>query len=324
VRWALVAAGVLLSAAAPAYAGTVSPQTAALCTGARVTCSVQLAPTVTEGGPAEVVVTGRGGVDVEVQAFRVSGTTLTPYGPSAALTTDSDGFGVAELRLPSVPDGESGGPLLVATADSARTADLADVLGTWTTLVSRRPLVLGDGYATDKPVGTRLGLELAGVAPGSGFDVELQRDGQWQSVGADPDATCPGTGTSCVVGWEVPRGLEPGTYAVRLVNRATGTAVAGWDVAPSDTGTALARTGAETPPVGAGVAGSATESVGATTNAVPRPRSQGLDVPDVASDVAGAGSPAEHSPATVHLVAGVLAALLALVAVGGTTRRRRA
>lgn len=290
-----------------------------------VPCSVQAAATWQEGTPGEVAVTGAPEVTVDVRAFRVrtqpnGQTTLDEFGPTVEVTTDAHGFGSADLALPELDDEQSAGPLLVALADSSG-PDLSKVLGAWTTLVSRRPLVLGDGFATAKPVGVDLSLEIAAADPGTSFDVEIERTGQWESVGTH-SPPCTGAST-CEVGYEIPRGLDPVTHRARLVNRSTGTAVASWKLLPSDEGRPAERRPVPArPSVGSGIPGTIS-----ATDAVPRPRSQSLDVPDIGAHVEGAGTLEEHSPDAVRRAALALAGLAALVALLGVTfgaRGRRA
>lgn len=324
-----VSLGAAPALAEPRDPGTAppSPQTVGLCAGAQVPCSIQVPPTWVEGTSSEVAVTGQPGATVEVRAFRVtvsSGTVtdFAAYGPTVRVTTDDNGFGVGDLRLPAAPVGETGGLMLVAPADSTST-DLARVLGTWSVLASRYPLVLGDGFATDKPVGDVLGLELAGVIPGTDFDVQIQRDGQWQSIVEDA-SSCRDTSGRCVVGYAIPRGLAPVEHPVRLVNLSTGTPVAAWTTVPSTRGTPVARTDLSTlPPVAAAVAGSGNAATGVTSNPVPRPRGQSLDMPDVAVAVAGAGRGTGHSTAAVERAAGGLVLVAALFAAAGVARGAR-
>lgn len=324
---ALVATALLAVPADEAPAASV--QTKRLCTGSSVPCSIQVDPVWHEGRSREVVVTGRPDVEVGVRAFRAilrggGVVALEPIGPVAKVTTDGNGFGVTDLRLPLVADDESGGPLLVALADRSGTA-FASTLGTWSTLASRRPLVLGDGFGASKPVGERLRLHLAAALPGTVFDVELERDGRWVSVSGEPRA-CGRDADPCVVEYELPRGLPARPHAVRLINTSTGTPVAAWNARPSNDGTLADRLDVSAlPAVGAAVAGAVNGAAGATSNPVPRPRSRGLDVPDIASKVKGASEPKRHSPVVVSrasaLLAGLAVVVVALGAVAGSRRR---
>lgn len=309
-----------------------SPQTKRLCGASTVACSIQVAPGWVEGTSGEVAVTGRPGVDVGVRAFRVTivagrVAVLTPVGPIARITTNAKGFGVAGLRLPVVPAGRTGGPILFALADSAG-RDPSTILGTWSVLASRRPLLLGDGFTRTKPVGTALQLRLAAVVPGTSFDVELQRGGQWSSIGRD-HSRCAGNTTSCVVDYEIPRGLDPVDHSVRLVDKSSGTPVGSWQVRPADVGVPLATAAADPtsamPAVGAKVRGSLNHATGATTNPVPRARARSLDLPDVAASVAGGADPVGHSATSVRVAAGALALLAVVLSVVGATggSRRR-
>ncbi|MCR1785904.1 hypothetical protein KVF89_25440 [Nocardioides carbamazepini] len=320
---------VLLMAATPAPGqaiepATPSPQTDALCVEATVSCSVQVAPTWMEGRTAEVAVTGRSDVEVGVRAFRVTAADgrkakLVPAGPAVRVSTDDNGFGRADLQLPAVTEDETGGPLLLALEDSTG-ADLATVLGTWTVLASRRPVVLGDGFGTAKPVGTPLRLDLTAALPGARFEVEIERDGQWQPVSSN-GTTCLDAVATCSVGYEIPRGLDPVEHDVRLVDRASGTPVASWTVLPSEEGDPEARAPLPaTHAVGAAVPGSVTEADGVASNPVPRPRWKTPDLPDA---VGGAHSRG-HSVATVHRASLTLVALAVLACLlGAATGMRR-
>jgi hypothetical protein len=318
----VAAAALVVSAGPGGAAGTASPMTQQICDATAVPCSVQVDPVWFEGTSREVVVTGHPDTTVGIHAFRVddtapSGPALTAYGPVVEVTTDANGFGAADLRLPEVADDASGGPLLFAPADSAG-SPLSEILGTWSVLASRRPLVLGDGYAAAKPVGVELSLQLTAAAPDTGFDVEIERDGRWQSLSTGT-TTCPAPADTCIVRYEVPRGLRPADYAVRLVNTTSGIPVADWHVRPTADGQPAAVATMSTPSAGADLSGAI---VGAG-NAVPRPRAQTLDVPDVAAGVPGASAPVGHSPATLHgAAAGVAAAAVLVAVVGAATGSR--
>jgi hypothetical protein len=314
----LCVAGVLtalsLSPVRPA-AASPSPQTVELC-GSAVPCSVQVDSTWAEGIPGEVAVTGRPGATVGVRAFRVGDDQrLTPFGPVAKVTTDDHGFGRADLNLPRLAEDEQAGPLLFALDDS-RDVDLSEVLGTWTVLASRRPFVLGDGYGHAKPVGTDLALQITAALPGTIFAVEVERDGRWEPAG--PSAQCLDAADVCEMTYQVPRGLERSRHQLRLVDTASGIPVAAWAVLPSDAGQTVARRPLPaTPMVGADLA------EGGVVTAVPRPRGQNLDMPDVAVT----STPASHDPVEVRRAAialAGLAALAALLGVGVGVRRRLA
>ena len=83
---------------------------------------------------------------------------------------------------------------------------------------------------------------------------------------------------------------------------------------PDPEGTPEPRDESAPPPVGEQVRGSLTYAGGTTTNAVPRPRSRNLDVPDVASDVAGAGAPDVHDTGIAR-AAGIGVSALAVLLV---------
>ena len=286
---AVAAAAVLVT---PNATAAPSSQTTALCAGSAVTCSIQVAPVVAESSLTTVAVTGLPGTTVEVELRRaeLSGSTvigLTPLAARVSVTTDANGFGSAELSVPMLPAGQAGGPVLFVVADSAGT-QLSDLLGTWSLLTARTPVVLGDGYAGAKPVGVPLDLQLAAVPSAGWFAVEYtDAAGQTQTV-SDPTAP-PCADQRCALRYTVPRGLSAIDHPFRLVDRSSGAVVAEWTVRPDTAGIAQpAETIPELPAVGAGVPGSITASTGATSTPVPAPRSGNLDLPEVGSAVMGA------------------------------------
>lgn len=296
-RMARLAAGVpalLASAvlATPPAAAAPSTQTAALCGGSPVTCSIQVAPVVSESSLTTVAVTGMPGVTVEIELRRAdlsasTVTGLTPLAATVQVTTDANGFGSVDLPIPTLPDGQAGGPVLFVVADSTGT-HWSELLGTWSLLTARTPVLLGDGYAELKPVGVPLELRLAAVPSAGWFAVEFtDAAGQLQTA-SDPAAP-PCADQRCTVGYTVPRGLAATDYSFRLVDRSTGAVVAAWTVRPDAAGVPQPpRAMPELPAVGAGVPGSITAQVGATSNPVPQPRSDNLDLPEVGSGVVGA------------------------------------
>ena len=295
-----------------------------LCRASAVACSIQVDPTWTEGTAHEVVVTGNPGVTISLQAYGVNPKKfdeLTAFGPTVTVTTDDHGFGMALLRLPRgrVQGEDRGGPLLLAPVDTQinSVADLAGILGTWTTLRSRYPLILGDGFAITKPVGEPLALYLAGVLPGSRFTVELDRRGKPVQVGASVEG-CREPDASCVVMYEVPRGLAGVRHEARLIDTSSGAPVASWQVVPALVGepTDLLNVTA-LPDVGTDVPGALTAGAGVTSNAVPRPRVEQLDLPVEALGDDSAG----HRQGVVRAVAGFIAGLAFVFVVVGVRRR---
>ena len=279
--------------------------------GTRVACSVQVPASWVEGRSNEVVVTGAPGVEATLQAYRVtfadqevSG--LESFGPSVTVDTDANGFAVSDLRLPELQDDETGGPVLVAVDDGVETdgGDLSSVLGTWTTLTGRRALLLGDGFAEEKPVGKPLEMRTSGIARGTELDVQLARDGEWVSV-SEEAGRCADSTAVCTVAYEVPRGLPATGHDVRLVSTSSGTVLAGWTVTPSADGVTAPRIDVEAlPPVGGAVEGALGEG-GATSNPVPRPRGESLDLPELpGEDVSDPGSASTVALGVALLFAG--------------------
>ncbi|MCW5954256.1 MAG: hypothetical protein KIT69_18560, partial [Propionibacteriaceae bacterium] len=205
-----------------------------------------------------------------------------------------------DLAIPPLPAGQAGGPVLFVVADAAG-KQLSELLGTWSLLTARTPLVLGDGYAERKPVGAPLELQLAAVESSGWFAVEFTDAAGRIEIASDPAAP-PCADRLCTVGYTVPRGLSATDHQFRLVDRSSGAVVAEWTVRPDAAGVAQPpQTIPQLPAVGAGVPGSITAQVGATSNPVPRPRSDNLDPPEVGSTVVGAR---ESDAATRILVIG--------------------
>lgn len=325
---AVLAGAAVLAVPPSTYAADdlLSASTRELCLNADVACSIQVDPVWIEGSTREVVVTGNPGVEVGVRAFRLQrsgqGDALTPLGPTASITTDARGFGAADLRLPTLEGDQTGGPILIALADSlvpdSAGTDVSTAVGTWSVLAARRPLVLGDGFANAKPVGQRLDLELSGVVPGTTFAVQIESGGQWRSIGVDA-GSCAQAALPCSVGYEIPRGLTASKHAVRLVNESTGTPVASWSAVPSTEGRPADRLDVtDLPAVGAQVPGSITGESGATGNPVPRPRTESLDLPDEALHPAGS-----EEIRTARIVAVGFSTLALAVVFGGALRGSR-
>lgn len=314
---AAIGASLLLSAQ-PAPAAP-SASTTKLCTNSPVTCSIQVAAVVTEATSTSVAVTGRPGTTVEVELRRVSFTgqavtAAAAFGPKVRVTTDGNGFGAADLAIPQLPAGEAGGPVLFTLADSTGTG-FREQLGTWSLLAATTPEVHGDGYAEQKPVGEPLELHLGAVRAGLAYTVEFTDGPGRTHVVSDPsNQACWQPADTCVIRYTVPRGLSAASYPFRLVEQVSGATVHSWTVQPADDGVPQPRTGVRSlPAVGAGVPGSVTAVTGATSNPVPRPRSENLDVPDieVGSEVVGARI-GETTRGTL-LIAGAAATAVALL-----------
>lgn len=312
---------------APALAAE-SRVTTALCHEASVPCSIQVPSSWLAGTSQQVAVTGNPGVSVRLQAHRViprhDGVELDPLGTPRDVRTDRKGFASTDMTLPDLPDGTAGGPVLITTADTS-SRDLSEVLGAWTSLRARTPVVAGDGFADRKPVGVDLDLRLTAVPTGARYDVEYRTDGGWRSTGRTrANSPCPGSGV-CSVAYVVPRGLSAGRHDFRLVNLASGTAVHGWAVVPDGTGKARPR--ARDPrvtAVGSAVEGAASQGTGVVGAAVPQKRAENLTLPKGARL---ASSP-EAATTDRHSVTAVRTGALALTVLALVTvlflRRRHA
>lgn len=310
---------------APALAAE-SRVTTALCHEASVPCSIQAPTSWLAGTSQQVAVTGNPGVSVRLQAHRViprhDGVELDPLGTPRDVRTDRKGFASTDMTLPDLPDGTAGGPVLITTADTS-SRDLSEVLGAWTSLRARTPVVAGDGFADRKPVGVDLDLRLTAVPTGARYDVEYRTDGGWRSTGRPSDIPpCPSSGV-CSVAYVVPRGLPAGRQDFRLVNLASGTSVHSWVVVPDATGKTRAR--AAEPrfaAVGSRVEGAASQGSGVVGAAVPQKRSENLSLPQGARLASRPEAAVTDSHSVTHVRTGALV-LTTLALVTALVLRRR-
>lgn len=298
-----------------------------LCRDSKVSCSVQAPTTWAEGETHSVSVTGSPRTRVRLRAHRLVAKDGAPswaaIGDPLILTTDKRGYGDADLTLPTLPSGTAGGPVLIAV-DGSDLADLTTVLGAWTTLTAQTPIVRGDGWGPAKPVGQDLALRIEAGARRTAYDVELDDGSGWTSVGTSTQRTCAAS-VSCDVTYQLPRGLAPRTYTVRLVNLSTGTPVAAWKAKPSEAPVEAARsTALAVGAVGSAVPGATVQRLGASTDPVRRARSANLELPEGARVASDASSEASQHPADLARAVTLAATLLAAVAALAMLRRRRA
>ena len=329
MRGLLIACGVLLVLAVPGAAAAddrtgLSAQTRALCAGTKVACSVQAPTTWVAGDRHDVAVTGRAGVSVEVRAFRLvtrgGREKLVPVSDPVRVRTGSSGFAQAALRM---PEGTSpGGPIVVALADSVG-HDLERVLGTWTEVVSSKPVLLGDGYGRNKPVGTDLQLRLGSVIPDTSYEVQIEVDGTWRPASrASAGSTIQRCReTSCVLGYRLPLGLPQRAHDIRLVEQASSTPVAQWratpvaQAAPKDYLSVPLST-----PLGSSVPHSVNEGAAGQMAAVVKPRAANLKVPEQAGRAIQGAVPATHPDDRVIVVFAVSGVVFLLGALRGLRR----
>lgn len=320
-RWAPVglAGGLLALVNVPAHAASGSIPD--LCSDDAVTCSIQVPSSWIEGETHTVAVTGRPRTTVTLQAHRMvttaAGTVWAAHGDPVAVTTGRRGYGDAELMLPALDAETPGGAVLVAV-EGADLADLTHTLGAWTTLRSRTPALLGDGWGEEKPVGTDVTHRLEGAVPGTAFDVEINTGSRWVAIGTSTARPC-STDELCDVTYRVPRGLPARAHEVRLLDLTTGTPVGRWIVVPSETPVAQQRSTASTAQAATAglsdaVPGATAQAGGGTINAVRQPRAANLELPDGAQ-VATVDAVATHAhPARLARGLALTAALAAVVA----------
>ncbi|MFC6152296.1 hypothetical protein [Nocardioides yefusunii] len=315
-----------------------------LCSHATISCSVQVPSVWGEGETHSVAVTGQPGTTLRLRVYRLVAVPATTsaaknsagkhdfvaWGRPFTARTDKRGYGETDVALPRLPAGTSGGPVLVAV-DGADLNDLTTVLGTWTTLTSRTPVVLGDGWGTHKPVGTDLALQVEAVAEGTAFDVEIEDATGWHPIGTTSTRECVAA-LRCDVGYRLPRGLA-GRQHLRLVNLTTGTPVHTFVAVPDDAPTSAAPlAGPAVGPVSSalpgatahGIASATGQAGGPGTTAVRRPRAANLELPEGAVTAEATTQIRSAHPSAA--VSGALAALVlsGVAATAWMLRRRSA
>lgn len=253
---------VTVSGIAPAWAEP-SPQTQHLCSEAAVPCSVQADFHQREGAAGAVMVTGRARTVVSLRVFRLEvvdgrSTGINPVGEPVEVRTDDSGFGSGNLPFNPLGPDQDGGWILVAPDDVTWDSP-SDIVGVVAGLSARRPTILGDGFAGEKPVGEPLELQVTNAIVNTRFTVEyLADDGSWidvSSSGAPAVVSDPAGITS--VSYTVPQGLAPRPYYFRLLNLTDQSATPQqWQVTPSLRPTAQVRTAPlQVPELGHGVEG---------------------------------------------------------------------
>lgn len=310
------------------FAGTATARPSAdtrdLCDGAPVACSIQAPSTWRAGATQQVAVTGNPGVRLVVHGVRVrpgvrgAGHRFVPEVKAFTVTTNADGYGHADV---AVGTGADGGDLLFVPTD-ATAADLTEVLGAWTTVLGRTPVMTGDGFGDHKPVGTALHLDLVAAAPGARYGVEMKSSGAWSSVALGAGEPCPDDG-QCRLRYEIPRGLAAKKHEFRLVHLDSGSPVGAWTAVPDRDGTQRAPTLLERPDdVGEAVDGSLAADVSDVP--VTAERLANLQVPEVGADLAFAAPRSAHDVAWVRRAAATSGALALAWALALLLRRRTA
>lgn len=278
-----------------------SPMTSLLCSSRTVACSVQTSDHLREGAAERVVVTGRANTTVEVQLFKLdvvgsTATAMSPHGPPVAATLNSRGYGSASLPIPPFDVDEEGGWALLSLADATWDGDPGGIVGQIVPIRARVPTLLGDGYGTEKPVGSALDMEITNYVPGARFTVEyLGDDGNWRNVTIRTAERDDEVQPVMVLRYRVPNGLLAKPHRFRAHNATDTSAIdREWTVLPS-------------------------------TDAVPQPRMPLFVAPQLGSDVSTAVASASYSSTDVIVVASVLggAGLLAALLWPALAIRRR-
>lgn len=254
----------MLTAPSPALAQT-DGATSALCADHAKPCAVQLDGTVRESAYIDVTVLGAPGTSTSVQAYRVTLNGdridgLTAYSSATPARLGPTGVARSGVGLPALPDSATGGFVFVSLAGMADT-DVSRMVGSFAVLGAASPMLLGDGYADQKPVGQVLDLQYYAAIPASRFAVDQQADdGSWHEVTAQaqPGDLAMSADSIGHVRYTVPRGLQQKAYTFRLRNTTVNRVVSTWTVIPSLNPASQNRAGVWTPPRPGSAIGNAT------------------------------------------------------------------
>ena len=225
LRRILVATGAVtlgLAAASTAHAAP-PPDALELCREASAGCAIRVADTTREGATTAVTVQGAPHVRVKLRAYQAIAEDaqlkeLKPLGPGVEVITNRNGIATVDLSIPAVVKDASSGWALVSV-DGVTSTDVSTTVGTFAPFGARIPTVLGDGFSTEKPVGTPLDLRLVGTIQSTRFAVELEHDdGTWEDVTLQPTHVDATPDEEAIVPYALPRGLTSTPKKLRLRN----------------------------------------------------------------------------------------------------------
>lgn len=240
---AIAAALTLWCAAGSSTAHAAPPaQASALCTDAPHGCGVTVAAFAREGATVPVVVHGRPGTRVTLMAYQAiiddqgQLAELTPLGAGQEVLTNSFGAVSVEFTIPAVVTHESSGWALISV-DGLSSTDTSMTVGTFVPFGARRPKILGDGYASDKPVGEVIEVQAVGAISGSRFVVEYQaNDGQWHDITVGEAHASGSPAEPFTIAYQLPRGLTDEPHQLRLSNVTDSAISSVWLATPSADG----------------------------------------------------------------------------------------
>lgn len=253
----LIVFSATIGGAAPAYADDADV-VKVLCNDPTIGCSVTgPASTIRDATVIDVSVTGAPHTQGNLLVYRavLQGDTLAalePISKPTPFTTNAGGVSSSRVVIPGTGKlGREGGWVFISLAGQ-RGTDVSSTIGEFLPFAARIPHLLGDGYATEKPVGMPLEMHADGAVDSADFVVEYNDDGVWKDATVDaPDAirVADRPDGISVFTYEVPRGLQGNRDYEFRVRNVTDTAVtASWKVRPSVKGVTQQRTPQFRPP----------------------------------------------------------------------------
>lgn len=251
-----IAATLLVGITAVPAAAEPNDPVRTLCADAPNGCTISGPATTREGTVLDATVVGQPNVVGRLVVYRVdlddhnNVIALTPISTRGTFRTG--GTGATRASVPIAPMAFGTGGWAFLSLVNQEQADFGETVGAFIPLGSRVPMLLGDGFATDKPVGRSLDLQVVGAVPGTRFAVEYRdENGVWR------DTTDPNPGAVQIanqpdqishIRYRVPRGLQATAHEFRLRNLSDTAVSDPWQVVPSTTGTPAARRTPFTPP----------------------------------------------------------------------------
>ena len=261
----LIVFSATIGGAAPAYADD-GDVVNVLCSDPIIGCSVTgPASTIRDATVIDVSVTGSPNTHGTLLVYRavLQGdklAALEPISKPTPFTTNAGGVSSSRVVIPGTGKlGREGGWVFISLAGQ-RGTDVSSSVGEFLPFAARIPHLLGDGYATEKPVGMPLEMHADGAVDSADFVVEYNDGGVWKNVtAATPDAirVADRPDGISVFTYQVPRGLQGDREYEFRVRNITDTAVtASWKVRPSVKGVKQQRAPQFHPPaVGTDLAG---------------------------------------------------------------------
>ncbi|MSS46621.1 hypothetical protein FYJ43_11490 [Cutibacterium sp. WCA-380-WT-3A] len=234
----------MMAVPVPAWAGPDVSETQALC-GAQGQCGIAVEGRPNDGGPLRFRLWGSATTVVHIRAWlvlfdsqgRYAG--VSAYSESIPLRTDNTGQARGVVKLHRVRADIPLSPWIFVAPYDIDQENLGVNLGAFVSMASSHPLLLGDGYGLRKPIGRPVELRYWGSLPHYHSVQYQSSNGTWIDT-LDPSAgyhSYPrannGPTSISKARYVVPATLSRTVHHFRLIDVASGSALAHWDVVPA-------------------------------------------------------------------------------------------